>query len=154
MGAKFVVDPHFTENLYRASNRSRSSLRPLYDQVRSITDRVAGIAKEDLQMLADTASSEVGPAKKKLKVNPPTDLITDFRRAKARAFALKTAANSLVPIMGYDGNSIYGRVLINRRGSASIEYGGVDPVAEIGKQTGQFVVHPAYAVLRNALRKL
>lgn len=152
MAARFVVDPEFSNNVYRASNKSRSSLRPLYDQVRAITDRVAEIAKEDLQMLADTAQSEVGPARDKVKLDRTK--VTDFRRAKARAFALKTAANSTVPTMGYDGNSIYGRVLINRRGSFAIEYGGIDPVAEIGKDTGQYVSHPAYAVLRNALRKL
>lgn len=152
MGARFVEDPRFRDNIYRASNRSRSSLRPLYDQVRELTDRVAEIARADLSKLADTAQSEVEVNRKKL--HQERQLISDFRAAKARAFALKTAQNSTFPTMGYDGNSIYGRVIINRRGSNSIEYGGIDPVAEIGKGTGQYVQHPAYAVLRNSLRKL
>jgi ElaB/YqjD/DUF883 family membrane-anchored ribosome-binding protein len=152
MAARFVEDPRFRDNIYRASNRSRSSLRPLYDQVRQLTDRVAEIAKNDLAKLADTAQSEVEGARK--KIHADKSVVSDFRRAKARAFALKTAQNSTFPTMGYDGNSIYGRVIINRRGSATVEYGGIDPVAEIGKGTGEYVQHPAYGVLRNALRKL
>lgn len=152
MGARFVKDKDFENNLYRASNRSRSSLKPLYDQVRDITDRAAELAKDELAKLASTAQSEVEVNRSKIK-NAKTE-VSSFRAAKARAFALKTAQNSTFPTMGYDGDQIYGRIIINRRGSASIEYGGIDPVAEIGKGTGEFVQHPAYAVLRNALRKL
>lgn len=152
MGAKFVTDPRFVDNLNRASNKSRSSLRPLFDQVRKITDEIAAYAKLDLQKLASEAESATRVARQ--QVGGDVKLVSDFRRAKARAFALKTAVNSVVPTMQYDGKKIFGRVMINRRGSYSIEYGGVDPVGEIGKGTGQFVVHPAYAVLRNAARRV
>lgn len=151
--AKFVVDPDFENNLYRASNKSRSSLSPLFDLVRNVTDRIASIAKTELEKLAEEAESQVEPAKKLISGDNPNQGKKDFRRAKARAFALKSGANSTFPVMDYDGEGILGRVVINRRGSASLEYGGIDPVAELGKGTGEYVSHPAYAILRNAARR-
>lgn len=148
---KFVFDPDFDNNVYRASNKSGSSLRPLYDQVRRITDRIAENAKATIEQEYQNAEAD---ASGKRENATHGDGKTQFLRAKAKAFALRSAANSTVPTMGYDGKEIFGRVLINRKGSFSLEYGGPDPVAEIGKGTGEYLVHPAYAFLRRAMDRV
>jgi hypothetical protein len=145
---RFEFDPDFDDNVYRASNKSGSSLRPLYDQVRRITDRIAENAKSAIE--TEYANAEADTSGKRDNATHG-DGKTQFLRAKARAFALRSAANSTVPTMGYDGKEIYGRVIINRKGSFVLEYGGPDPVAEIGKGTGEYLVHPAYAFLRRAM---
>lgn len=145
---RFEFDPDFRDNVYRASNKTGSSLRPLYDLVRKTTDKIARTAKLRIQnewynaeAVAQNIDNKAYGADKQ-----------EFLYYKALSFALRSAMNSTYPTMGYDGNEIYGRVTINRRGSTSLEYGGVDPVAEVGKGTGEHVSHPAYAFLRNALR--
>lgn len=145
---RFVFDPDFDDNVYRASNKSRSSLRPLYDQVRSITDDIAASAKNAIETEYQMAEADASGNKQNATHGEGKN---KFLIAKARSFALRSAANSTVPTMGFDGKEIYGRVLINRKGSFTLEFGGPDPVAEIGKGTGQYVVHPAYSFLRRAM---
>lgn len=145
--ARFVFDPDFDENLRKASNKSGSSLRPLFDTVRSITDNIAKTAKLSIELEARVAASEILSAKGDYSRSGRQR----FLRGKAKEFALRSAANSTVPIMGYDGYEIFGRVLINRADSATLEFGGVDSKAEIGRGTGQYVEHAAYSFLRRAL---
>lgn len=154
MAVQFKFDKDFDDNVYRASNKSNSSLRPLYDQVREKTDSIASIAQASIRDAAGAAETEVDSIKhSKWESNYGGKGRHGWLYAKAKSFALKSAASSVAPTMGYDGREIYGRVLINRRGSVSLEFGGPDPVAEIGRGTGEYVEHPPYSFLRNASRK-
>ena len=144
----FEFDPQFDENIYKASNKSGSSLRPLFDTVRSVTDSIYQTAYELVAREAGRAENEVQQAKSKRFSRTGKD---SFNTAKARAFALKSAKRSIFPSMEYDGKEIYGQVAIYRKGSASLEFGGVDTTAEIGKGTGVYVEHPPYAFLRRAM---
>jgi hypothetical protein len=149
---RFEIDKRFDDNVYRASNKSNSSLHPLYDKVRSTTDDIAKAAKNLISGESNRAEAE---AKSIRNSEWNSDYGGHGRKgwlaAKARSFALKSAAGATVPTMGYDGKEIYGRVEINRRGSSSLEFGGPDPVAEMGKGSGEFVEHPPYAFLRRAM---
>lgn len=144
----FEFDPMFDDNVYRASNKTRSSLRPLYDHVRSVTDRIARDAKRSAVGEWIRAEAEAQALRDNRKFGSQQD---DWLYAKARSFALRSAFNTINPTMGYDGKEIYGRVTINRRGSAMVEFGGPDPVAEVGRDTGKYVIHPPYSFLRNAM---
>lgn len=143
----FEFYPEFDDDIKSASNKSRSSLRPLFDTVRSVTDQIYFHAK-------DLIDGEYGRAEADVAATTDNRFKPDgkiaWQTAKARAAALKTAANSVKPSMDYDGE-IFGRVAIFRKQSASLEFGGIDPVAEIGKGTGQYVEHPPYAFLRRAM---
>lgn len=145
--AKFEFYPTFDDDIKSASHKSRSSLRPLFDKVRSVTDEIYFNAK-------DMMDSEAGRAEAAVEVAKPIRFTSAgkiaFQTAKARAFALKSAANSVKPTMDYDGE-IFGRVAIFRKDSYAVEFGGTDSVAEIGKGTGQYVDHPPYAFLRRAM---
>lgn len=150
---RFVMDRRFEENLLRASNKTHSSLHSVYDKVRSVTDDIAKRAKNSITEAHQLAEQEVDAIRgSRWSSNYGGVGRKGWLQAKARAFAFKSAASSVFPTMGYNGHEIYGRVVINRRGSASLEYGGVDPVAEIGKGTGEFLEHPAYGFLRRAMR--
>lgn len=154
MATRFDWDAQFDNNVYRASNKTNSSLHPLYDEVRSTTDRIAAVAKLAITKEAGGAEQEVDTIKNsKWNSNFGGKGREGWLAAKAKAFALKSAAQSVAPSMGFDGKEIYGRVAINRRGSYSLEFGGPDPVAEMGKGSGKFVEHPAYSFLRNAMRR-
>lgn len=144
----FEFDPEFDDNIKRASHKSNSSLRPLFDQVRSVTDEIYFSARDRLQAEAGRAESEKAAAAEKRfsATGKPV-----YLAAKAKEFALRSAANSLAPTMEFDGEEILGRVAIYRRGSDSIEFGGTDPVAEMGKGTGEYLEHPPYAFLRRAM---
>lgn len=145
----FEFDPDFDTNVYHASNKSRSSLAPLYNMVRSITDSIAKEAKSSIQREWYNAEAEASSGRgERFDKNHNNSFLT----AKARSFALKSGYQSIAPTMGVD-SEIYGRVTINRTGSTALEYGGIDVKAEIGRGTGNYVVHPAYAFLRNAMRK-
>src|ERR1044071_9748900 len=144
----FEFDPDFDQNVYHASNKTRSSLRGLYDTVRSVTDEIAKSAKSAIQSEWVRAEAEATATRNQRFGNGKDS----FLRAKAKAFALRSAANTVGPTMGTD-TEICGRVAINREGSVSLEFGGTDPKAEIGKGTGNYLVHPAYAFLRNAARR-
>lgn len=143
----FEFYPEFDDDIRSASNKSRSSLRPLFDEVRSTTDQIYFHAKDMIDSEAGRAEAEVAATStdrfKPLGKQP-------WQIAKAKASALKTAANSVKPVMGYDGE-IFGRVAIFRKQSASLEFGGIDSTAEIGKGTGEYVDHPPYAFLRRAM---
>jgi hypothetical protein len=145
----FEFDPDFDKNLYHASNKSKSSLAPLYNIVRRITDSIAKEAKLAMQREWYFAESDAtGNRNNRFDKNHNNT----FLEAKARAFALKSGFQTVSPTMGVD-SEIFGRVTINREGSTSLEYGGIDVKAEIGRGTGNYVVHPAYSFLRNAMRK-
>lgn len=146
---KFEFYPAFDDDVKSASNKSRSSLRPLFDKVREVTDQIYFAAKDAIDAEAGRASSEVA-ATRDNRFKPVGKVL--WQTAKAREFALRSAANSVHPTMGYDGE-IFGRVAIFRRSSSAIEYGGTDTVAEIGKGTGVYVEHPPYAFLRRAMDK-
>lgn len=144
---EFEFYPEFDDDIRSASNKSRSSLRPLFDQVRSVTDQIYFHAKDMIDSEAGRAESDVAATRdNRFK---PTGKHA-WQVAKARAAALKTAGNSVKPVMGYDGE-IFGRVAIFRKQSAALEFGGIDPTAEIGKGTGEYVEHPPYAFLRRAM---
>jgi hypothetical protein len=147
---RFEFDPTFDDNVYRASNKQGSSLRGLYDKVRSVTDQIALSAKRSIENEWTRAESEAFALRDE---RTHGDQKNDWLYAKARSFALRTAASATVPTMGFDGKEIYGRVSINRRGSAMVEFGGPDPVAEIGRDTGKYVEHPPYAFLRRAMER-
>lgn len=150
---RFDFDKDFDDNVYRASNKTNSSLKPLYNQVRDKTDEIAKKAKGSIEKESANAESDVDSIKNsKWESNFGGKGRHGWLHAKAKAFALKSAAKSLAPTMGYDGKEIYGRVSMNRRGSNTVEFGGPDPVAEIGRGTGEYVEHPPYAFLRNAMR--
>src|SRR5689334_3048058 len=147
----FVFDDDFDENIHKASNTSGSSLRPIFDQVRKTTDDIAVHAREMIAREAGRMQAlvtEVKPDRfsRHGKAN--------FNYFKAVAFALRSARDTLAPTMEYDGTEIFGRVAIYRRDSRSIEFGGIDSVAEIGKGTGVYVTHPAYAFLRRAMDRM
>lgn len=149
---RFVFDPRFDDNIYKASNKTNSSLHPLFDEVRSVTDDIAKKAKRMIKAELDSKEGEVQTIKhSKWDSHFGGVGRRGWLMAKAVAFALKSAHAATVPTMGYDGKEIYGRVLINRTGSSSLEFGGPDPVAELGKGTGEFADHPAYAFLRRAM---
>lgn len=145
----FEFDSDFDTNLYHASNKTRSSLAPLFNIVRKKTDEISKAAKEAMQRewyFAEAAAQKSRGTRFDKNHN------SSFLEAKARAFALKSGFQSIAPTMGVD-SQIFGRVTINRTGSTALEYGGIDVKAEIGRGTGNYVVHPAYAFLRNAMRK-
>lgn len=144
----FEFYPEFDEDIHQASNKSRSSLRPLFDKVRSVTDEIYFDAKSKMDSEANRAEADVQAAKPN-RFKPEGKRA--FNEAKARAFALKSASQTVAPTMNYDGKEISGRVAIYRKNSASVEFGGIDPVAEIGKDTGEYVTHPPYAFLRRAM---
>lgn len=143
----FEFYPTFDDDIKSASNKSNSSLRPLFDTVREVTDQIYFRARDDM-------NAEAGRAEEAVAVTKPLRFSNTgklaFQTAKARAFALKSAANSVKPVMDYDGE-IFGRVAIFRKDSYAVEFGGLDSVAEIGKGTGQYVEHPPYAFLRRAM---
>lgn len=149
---RFDFDKDFEDNIYRASNKTNSSLHPLYDQVRQVTDDIAKRARRLI-------GGEYNRAETEAKAIKNTEWDSHYGghgrkgwlAAKARAFALRTAISATNPTMGYDGQEIYGRVEINRRGSYTLEFGGPDPVAEMGKGSGEFLEHPPYAFLRRAM---
>jgi hypothetical protein len=144
---KFEFYPTFDDDIRNASNKTRSSLRPLFDKVRSVTDEIYFNARDLLAGEAAQAEAAVD-AVSPIKYTNAGKMA--FREAKARAFALKSAANSVKPTMDSDGE-IFGRVAIFRKNSYAVEFGGVDSVAEIGKGTGRYVEHPPYAPLRRAM---
>lgn len=144
----FEFDPDFDENVYHASRKSGSSLRGLYDKVRTVTDEIRDAAKLHLQSEATQAEADAN-SKRNQRFKPGSS----FLEAKARSFALRSGLNTIRATMEVD-SQIYGKVSINRQGSTSLEYGGIDVKAEIGKGTGKYVVHPAYAFLRTAMRKV
>lgn len=149
---RFEIDKRFDDNVYRASNKSNSSLHPLYDKVRSVTDEIAKAAKDLISGEYNRAEAEAKSIKNsEWNSNYGGHGRKGWLAAKAKAFALRSAASSTAPSMGYDGTEIYGRVEINRQGSSSLEFGGPDPVAEMGKGSGEFVEHPPYAFLRRAM---
>lgn len=146
----FVFDDDFDENIYKASYRSRSSLRPIYDTVRRVTDQIYFHARSSMD-------GEVG------RMEANVQAVKDdysrggrevFNRAKAIASAVKTARNTLYPSMQYDGKEIFGRVAIGRKHSWAVEFGGNDPTAEIGKGSGRYANLPAYAFLRRAMDRM
>lgn len=149
---RFEFDRRFDDNVYRASNKSNSSLHNLYDEVRSVTDKIASKARILIKQ-------ELGPAEADATAIKNTKWNSDYGgrgrkgwlAAKAKVFALKSAGATTHPSMGYDGKEIYGRVEINRRGSSSLEFGGTDPVAELGKGSGEHLSHPAYHFLRRSM---
>lgn len=146
----FEFDDDFDQNVYHASNKSRSSLAPLFNQVRKITDMIAKEAKSAIQREWYNAEAESsGNRNQRFDKNHNGS----FLAAKAKSAALHSAYNTTFPIMGVD-NEIYGRVAINRTGSTALEFGGVDNKYEIGKGTGNYIVHPAYSFLRTAMRKV
>lgn len=145
---KFVFDPDFDENVYHASYKSRSSLRGLYDKVRAITDEIAEYAKSNILTVMVGAEAEATAS----RGDRFGDKKDGFQTAKARSSTLRTAYNSIFPIMGVD-KEIFGRVIINRTGSTALEYGGIDVKGEIGRGTGKYIVHPVYGFLRQAMRK-
>lgn len=147
---EFRFDPEFKNNIYRASNKQGSSLRPLYDQVRAVTDSISSNART--MMLGEWIRVE-SEAQALRDERTHGDQKNDWLYAKAKSFALRSAYNSTIPTMEFDGTQILGRVTINRRGSAMIEFGGPDPVAEVGRDSGQYVNHPPYSFLRNAIGK-
>lgn len=144
---QFEFYPTFDDDVMSASYKSNSSLRPLFDQVRDVTDNIYFRAKAAMETEAGNAEAAVDVAKP-IRFSNAGKIA--FQTAKARAFALRSAANSVKPIMDYDGE-IFGRVAIFRKQSAALEFGGIDPVAEIGKGTGEYVEHPPYAFLRRAM---
>jgi hypothetical protein len=146
----FEFDPDFDDNVYHASNKSRSSLAPLFNVVRKVTDEIAKEAKGSIQREWYQAENETTSNRKdRFDKNHNSA----FLAAKAKSAALKSAYNTVAPIMGVD-SEIYGRVLINRTGSSALEFGGVDTQFEIGRGTGNYLVHPAYAFLRTAMRRV
>ena len=106
--AKFVFDPDFDDNVRKASNKSGSSLRPLFDRVRKITDEIARSAKLSIDLESRVAEADILTARGDYSRSGRKS----FLNAKAKAFALRSAANSCVPTMGYDGHEIFGRVII------------------------------------------
>lgn len=149
---RFVMDKDFDDNVYRASNKTNSSLHPLYDHVRQVTDNIAKLTKRAIGGEYNRAEAEAKSIKNtKWDSHYGGHGRKGWLAAKAKAFALRTAYSATFPTMGYDGKEIYGRVVINRRGSSSLEYGGTDPVAELGKGTGEYLEHPPYAFLRRSM---
>jgi hypothetical protein len=144
---RFEFDPQFDENVYRASNKTRSSLRPLYDLVRKATDEIRDHAIDAIESEYEKAEQQTQGTKGKAYGTGKKA----FLEAKARSFALRSARDSTFATMGFDGREIYGRVTMNRTGSQTLEFGGADPKAEVGKGTGVYIVHPAYSFLRRAM---
>lgn len=148
MTVKFVFDPEFDENVRKASSKSKSSLRGIFNLVRAVTDEVYIHARESIAREAGRAEGEAQSVRAKRFSRTGR---ANFAYYKAKANALRTARNTIAPTMEFDGKEIFGRVMIYRKSSAVIEFGGLDPVAEIGRGTGEYVEHPPYAFLRKAL---
>lgn len=148
---KFEFYPDFKDDIYKASNKSRSSLRPLFDMVRNVTDQIYANARESIAREAGRAEGEVQAIRDKRFSKTGKQ---SFREAKAKAGSLRSARNSTFPTMEYDGQEIFGRVAIYRKQSVSVEYGGIDPTGEIGKGTGEYISHPAYGFLRRAMDRM
>lgn len=146
---EFHFDPDFDNNVYHASNKTKSSLAPLFNLVRKKTDEIAKNAKTIIELEAALAEQQAHANRNKRFGNEKNT----FLEQKAKAFALKSALNSLSASMGTD-IEIYGRVAINRKGSGTLEFGGPDIVAEIGKGTGNYLVHPAYHFLQRAMESV
>lgn len=145
---KFEFDPDFEDNVKKASNKSNSSLRPLADTIRNVTDQIYFHAYNNLKKYAGEAEAEVQAAKgDRHKPNGRRRWL----EAKAKAAAIRSGRNTIAPTMEYDGDEIYGMVAIYRKNSYVLEYGGIDEVGEIGKGTGEYISHPPYAFLRRAI---
>lgn len=141
----FEFYPTFDDDIYHASYRSRSSLRGLYDKVREVTDNIRDNAILRLESLYEESESQAQSGDK-----THGESRSRFLRAKAKAFTFRTTRDTTIAVMGVD-KEIYGRVIMNRTDSWAIEFGGPDRKAEVGKGTGEFIVHPAYAILRRAM---
>lgn len=142
---KFEFYPTFDDDIYHASYKSRSSLRNLYDTVRRVTDNIRDNAIARLESLYEASESQAQAGNK-----THGESLERFLTAKAKAFTFRTTRDTTIAIMGVD-KEIYGRVIMNRTDSWAIEFGGSDRKAEIGKGTGNYVIHPAYGILRRAM---
>lgn len=147
--ARFEFYPTFEPDIYRASYKSRSSIRNLYDTVRSVTDNIRDGAIEILEGLYEESESQAQSGNK-----THGESLKRFLRAKAKSFTFRTTRDLTIAVMGFDGKEIYGRVIMDRTDSWAIEFGGVDRKAEAGKGTGDYIVHPPYGVLRRAMDRI
>lgn len=145
---KFEFYPTFHDDVVHASYKSRSSLRGLYDKVREVTDDIRDNTIANLEVLYEEAESQAQSGDK-----THGESRSRFLRAKAKAFTFRSTRDTTIAIMGVD-KEIFGRVIMNRIDSWAIEFGGSDRKAEVGKGTGDFIIHPPYAVLRRAMDRI
>lgn len=127
----------------------RSSLNPLGNQVRQVTDeiskRVIGLARNEAGRFSGTADDVRGIIRK----NDRQERLRYFRN-KAMAYSLKKYVELVKPIMVHDGKENYGAVVAYHAAADKIEFGGKDEQIELGK-TGERLTYPAFAFLRRGL---
>lgn len=147
--SRFVLDKSFGRHLNHPTQKT--SLRPLGDTLRQVSDDVAESAKGMIlqQYLAAQAKTQaIKSGQLDANDSRPGQ---GYLRAKAEEFALKSALDSTIAYMTGDGTSMVGRVTINRTGATSLEFGGEDSGVVLGQGSKERPNHPAYAFLRRAL---
>lgn len=130
--------------------RKGTSLHPLGDALRQVSDGVAETARDLISGELARKTALVLAIRNGFDANGPREG-HGLTRALAEQFALKSALDTTVPYMTGNGTSMIGRVIINRTGSSSLEYGGEDSGVVLGRGSNERPNHPAYAFLRRAL---
>lgn len=151
--ARYVENKSFDRHLRHPTKRT--SLRNLGDKLRQVSDDIAERARDEMRREQARWEARTEAIKRgELDANAAKPG-QGYLRAKATTFALKTAADNTAAFMGQKDGQMTAFVVINRQGSALLEYGGSD-VSSAGKiyKSGEYVQHPAYAFLRRAADRI
>lgn len=127
----------------------RSSLNPLGDLVRTITDEIGHRAKRIVETETAVYEAERDSSKGLLKKEYKTQKMR-YYRAKAMAYSLKIYGQTIRMTMEKDGDQNYGMVASYHARGDRIEFGGTDDKIELGK-TGIKLDYPAFGFLRRAV---
>jgi hypothetical protein len=146
---RFKFSPTFDKNWNHP--RKGTSISGIGDAMRDVSDRIKDETKSLISRERALKESEVEAIKHGGLDRNAGARGSGYSRAKAEAFALKTAEQNVFAIM-LGGEQMHAQVIMNRTGSASLEYGGTDSTEKI-YESDQYVHHPAYAFLRRAAAK-
>lgn len=150
--ARYVENKSFDRHLRHPTKRT--SLRNLGDKLRQVSDDIAETAQREIRREQARWEAKTEAIKHgKLDANAASPG-QGYLRAKATTFALKSAADNTAAFMGSSEGQMTAFVVINRQGSASLEYGGEDSGVVLGQGSRQHPVHPAYAFLRRAADRI
>lgn len=143
---KIVWEPGFEAKAFHFN----SSLNPLGDLVRQVTDEIGNRARNAALAEAARWEGQRDTTKGLLKSQFQNEKMRYFR-AKAMAYSLKRYASTLRFTMEKSGDQNYGMVGSYHARGDRIEFGGSDNKMELGK-TGVKLEYPAFGFLRRAVR--
>lgn len=143
--SSFKLDKRFGEHL--ENPKPKDSLRPLGDAVRATANNIRDNTISSIESARRRKASEVQAIKNGYDANGPRQG-HGYLRVKAEEFALKSTGDNTHAVMDTPGRA---RVIMDRTGSVSLEYGGLDTGVVLGRGSSEHPNHPAYAFLRRAL---